>query len=117
MPTIARDELTIPTANGYAVDGMIASANALVEIKTGTFAHHCYEAAGQLALYPSLIGLDRNLAKVALLPERPPLRPVMAGALSQAGVEVFTYAVRGKGTNPVIEFTKAFLACCTSTVT
>ncbi|KQS49506.1 hypothetical protein [Sphingomonas sp. Leaf198] len=110
------EELTKPTANGYAVDGMVASVNALIEIKTGTFAHHCYEAVGQLALYPSLIGLDRNLAKVALLPDTPPLRPAMAGALSEAGVEVFTYAVRGKGKKPIIEFTKAFLSRCASTV-
>jgi len=105
-------DLTKPTANGYAVDGMAETANALIEIKTGTFAHHCYEAVGQLTLYPALIGLNRALAKIALLPDTPSLRPAMAGALREAEVEVFTYPVRGKGKKPDIEFSKTFLARC-----
>lgn len=106
------DALTKPTANGYAVDGMAEAANLLIEIKTGAFAHHCYEGVGQLKLYPSLVGLPAALEPVLLLPDTMALKPVMAGAIREAGVEVYTYSVGGAGAKPRIAFSPAFLARC-----
>lgn len=106
------DRLTKPSANGYAVDGLFAAANILVEIKTGTFARHCYEAVGQLRLYPSLIGLRPGLDSVLLVPNDPPIRPIMAQALHDARIEVHTYAVGEAGDRPKIRFSTAFLARC-----
>jgi hypothetical protein len=109
------EALTKPKANGYAVDGMFEAADLLVEIKTGTFAKHCYEGVGQLMLYPSLIGLRPDLKRALLLPGTPPLRAVMAQALHDAGVEVYTYEVGDVGKKPKIKFVGEFLAACRGT--
>lgn len=106
------DTLIKPRNNGYEVDGLFSAASLLVEIKTGTFAKHCCEGTGQLKLYPTLVGLDRQLRLALLIPDRPPLRPVMARALHEAGVEVYTYGVGELGKKPKITFSPAFLSAC-----
>ena len=101
-----------PTSGGYTVDATIRSANLLIEIKTGVFAHDIYEAVGQLVLYPSLINLPDSLNKILVVPEEPALRPELAAALSAANIEVYTYSVGIEGQKPEIAFSKAFLDRC-----
>lgn len=104
--------LTKPKGDGYEVDGLLEAANMLIEIKTGSFAKHCYEGVGQLKLYPSLIGLKPGLTPALLLPDSRPLRPGMASALRGADIKVFTYSFGEVGEKPQIKFSKPFLAAC-----
>ena len=112
LKTIIGDELTKPTKAGFAVDGVIAPAGLLLEIKTGSSAHEIYEAVGQLTLYPALVGLNARLAPVLLIPRNPPLKPIFAAALADAGIEVYTYAVTTGSAAPTIKFSRAFLKRC-----
>ena len=101
-----------PTRDLLCVDGMIAPANLLIEIKTGVSPDDIYEAVGQLHLYPTLIGLPDGLDRVLLIPEDPPIKPSMGAALEKAGVEVFTYSIREGATALKITFAEKFLARC-----
>ena len=112
LKAILGGALTKPTKSGFAVDGVIAPAGLLLEIKTGVSPHDVYEAVGQLALYPALIGLDKGLASVLLIPEDPPLKPALAASLAGALVEIYTYDVTPDSTPPKITFSKAFLDRC-----
>lgn len=112
LKAIIGPSMTKPTRNGYAVDAMIAAADVLIEIKTGTSPHDVYEAVGQLMLYPSLISLPNGLARVLLIPEEPSLRPFLAAALAKASIEVHFYSVGRIGKAPKVEFTQAFLDRC-----
>jgi hypothetical protein len=90
---------------------MIAPANLLIEIKTGTSAHCVYEAVGQLLLYPDLIGIRANL-KALLIPDQRPLNPVMAAALDIAGISVFTYSIDDRSKTPHITFSDDLIKRC-----
>lgn len=106
--------LTKPTNSGYTVDAMIEPAKALVEIKTGVFAHDIYEAVGQLALYPSLIKLPDGLEPIILIPDRPSLRPQMAAALDARRIKVYFYSIGRVGEKPAITFSNTFIRRVTS---
>ena len=105
-------DMTKPTRNGFAADAMIETARLLIEIKTGVSAHDVYEAAGQLALYPSLLNLPAGLSPILLIPDDPPLRPQLAAALASEGIEVFFYSVGELGKKPEIGFSRKFLKRC-----
>lgn len=104
--------LSKPGKSGFAVDGLIASANLVLEIKTGTTPDDVYTGTGQLKLYPTIIGLDADLDPILLVPDSPPLKPALAAALAANGIEVYTYSVGKLGKRPKIEFSEAFLARC-----
>lgn len=104
--------LTKPMRGGFSVDGVIAAADILLEIKTSVAAHDVYAAVGQLSLYPSLIGLRPGLQPVLLTPDEPAMPPALAAALEAAGISVFTYNVGRVGGRPKIEFAGEFLARC-----
>jgi hypothetical protein len=104
--------LTKPTRNGFTVDGVITPPGLLLEIKTSVAAHFIYEAVGQLKLYSTLIGLDHSLSPVLLLPVAPLLKPIMAAALDEARIEVYTYSFRSLGPEPEVVFSAKFLRRC-----
>lgn len=106
------DTFERPTNGGYTVDGVIASAELLIEIKTGVFAHDIYEAVGQLRLYPSLVNLPKSLDPVLVIPDVPALRPALAAAVSATNIEVYTYSVGQEGEKPKIVFSDALLERC-----
>jgi hypothetical protein len=112
LKEIVCEELRKPKRNGYCVDGMIAPANLLIEIKTGTSAHCIYEAVGQLLLYPDLIGIQGRPEKALLIPDQRPLNPVMAAALDIAGISVFTYNIDDRSKKPRITFPDALIERC-----
>ncbi len=106
------ESFTKPKRNGFEVDGVVETANLLIEIKTGVSAKDVYEAVGQLMLYPSIIGLKAGLRPALLVPDKPSLRPRLAAALATVPIEVYTYAVGGSDKAPKIAFSKAFLDRC-----
>ncbi len=112
LKAIVGSSMTKRSSNRYEIDAMIATANLLIEIKTGTSPHDVYEAVGQLILYPLLIPLPKNLDPIFLAPDEPPLRPHLAAALAKASIEVHYYSVGRIGKAPKIDFTAAFLKRC-----
>jgi hypothetical protein len=104
--------LSKPKKNGFSVDCMIEAASLLIEIKTTVFAHDIYEAVGQLRLYPSLIGLPSGLKPILLIPDQPALKPNMATALHEDGIEVYTYSIRSGARKPKITFPDVLLELC-----
>ncbi|NBB39146.1 hypothetical protein [Sphingobium yanoikuyae] len=96
------------------MNGHIASANLLIEIKTGTSAHCVYEAIGQLELYLRLIPVVANSDRALLIPNTRPLRPAMTAALASARVPVFTYSIKETGKKPHISFPSEFIERCRS---
>lgn len=112
LKKIVGEELRKPKRNGYCVDAMIAPANLLIEIKTGTSAHCVYEAVGQLLLYPDLIGIQGQPEKALLIPDQRPLNPVMAAALDIAGISVFTYSIDDRSKTPHITFSDDLIKRC-----
>lgn len=101
-----------PTKDAFCVDGVIAPANLLIEIKTGVSPHNMYEAVGQLQLYPTLIGLPDNLERALVVPDDPMMKPNMSAALDEAGVQVYTYSIAAGRKKPIITFSDEFLARC-----
>lgn len=101
-----------PRGNGFSADAITTLTKLLIEIKTGTSPRDVYEAVGQLTLYPSLIGLGTDYTPVILVPDTPPLKPLLASALHGAHVEVFSYAVSDGGDEPSITFSDEFLSRC-----
>lgn len=104
--------LTKPTNAGFTVDGVVAPARLLLEMKTGVSPQDVYEAVGQLTLYPELIGLEDGLDPILLIPDDPPLKPALAAAVASANIDIYTYIVDAGPTPPMITFSKAFLARC-----
>ena len=101
-----------PSRDRFCVDGMIAPADLLIEIKTGVSPHTMYEAVGQLQLYPSLIGLPDGLERALLVPDDPAIKPAMGAALERAGVVVYTYSLSPGRRRPKVTFPEAFLSRC-----
>lgn len=112
LKKIVGDDLRKPIRHGYCVDGMIEPAKLLIEIKTGTSAHCIYEAAGQLQLYPCLIGIRAELEPALLIPDDRPLKPAMVAALAAANISVFTYSIDDSGKTPRISFPDALIKRC-----
>lgn len=110
------DELIKPGRAGYEVDGLLEGAGVLIEIKTGTGAADIHTAVGQLTLYPPLIGIDPAVSKALLVPDDPPLRPMMAAALEVIGMEVFTYSLSEHAGSIEVTFSKPFLRRCRAQV-
>lgn len=112
IKSIFGSKLKKPGANGYCVDGMMQSANLLIEIKTGTSAQRIYEAVGQLLLYPRLTGIETRPAQALLIPDSPTLNPIMSSAVANLGILIFTYSIKsGKG-KPSIVLSQAFIEKC-----
>ena len=115
LKKLVGEELRKPKRNGFCVDGMIGPANVLIEIKTSTSAHAIYEGVGQLRLYPTLIGIT-SAPTAALLIPNDPLKPIMAAALDEAGIEVFTYDIEETAGKPRITFATKLIDRCRSRV-
>lgn len=111
LKKVVGKELRKPKRNGFCVDAMIEPANLLIEIKTSTSAHAIYEGVGQLQLYPSLIGIASAPATALLLPDDP-LKPIMAAALEEAGIQVFTYGIEQTTGKPRITFADKLIDRC-----
>jgi hypothetical protein len=116
LKKIVGEILKKPKANGYCVDGHIASANLLIEIKTGASAHCIYEAIGQLELYPRLIHFVVNSDRALLIPDTRPLRPAMTAALASARIPVYTYSIEEAGKKPRISFSSEFIKRCSPAI-
>lgn len=104
--------LTKPGRGGYEVDGLLDQMGILIEIKTGVSPSDLYEAVGQLRLYPSIVGLKSDLARICLIPAEPVISPVLAAAVVEDGAEIHTYTVGGVGQRPKIAFSLDFLKRC-----
>jgi hypothetical protein len=112
LKKIVGPELKKPKNNGYCVDALIEPANLLIEIKTGTSAQCIYEAVGQLKLYPRLVNIAGTPQQVLLVPDERPLKPIMAAAVGEAGIHIFTYTIDGSGRKPRISFPDEFIRRC-----
>tara|TARA_R110001606_G_scaffold137327_5_gene275229 strand:+ start:1325 stop:2338 length:1014 start_codon:yes stop_codon:yes gene_type:complete len=112
LKKIVGNSLKKPKRKGYCVDGMVECANLLIEIKTSTSASSIYEGVGQLNLYPSLIGIKGDPERALLIPDRQPIKLIMASALDAAGISVFTYNIEDSGKKLRITFPDALIARC-----
>lgn len=106
------DALTKPKKSGYEVDGVIANARLLLEIKTGVSAAEIYAAVGQLILYPTLVDVPATFKKILLVPDTAPIGPIMSAALQKSGIETNFYSVDRIGKKPRISFHPGFLKRC-----
>jgi hypothetical protein len=106
-------KLLKPQRNGFAVDAIHPEANLLIEIKTSSSMSSVYEAVGQLSLYPHIIGLEKQLIPVLLIPEDPPMREIAVEAVNKAGILVYTYSVRPSNkSEPIIAISEKFISYC-----
>ncbi|UYT54159.1 hypothetical protein OHI65_07200 [Brucella sp. MAB-22] len=106
-------KLLKPQRNGFAVDAIYPEANLLIEIKTSSSMSSVYEAVGQLSLYPHIIGLEKQLKPVLLIPEEPPMRDIAIEAVNKAGILVHTYSVKPTNkSEPIIAISEKFISYC-----
>lgn len=102
-----------PQRHGFAVDAIYSPANLLIEIKTSINTSSIYEAVGQLSLYPHIIGLDKKLKPVLLLPDSAPLPVVLTESLREIGIILHTYNIKlNEGPEPIITISEDFINLC-----
>lgn len=107
------EDLQKPQRQGFAVDAIYSPANLLIEIKTSINTSSIYEAVGQLSLYPHIIGLDKKLKPVLLLPDSATLPAVLTESLRETGIILHTYNIKfNAGSEPTITISEDFINLC-----